>query len=133
MIPLSYSVKVFFSWWVLNPGVYALAGWRHPLLRCPPPMWLILTNSTFTSKCYDNVNGATDIRIMSAFWSTELCTQAPWVFGNSIFEINSLTPSFLMSVYWFRLAQIPNFLCYKHFDTQLSCLDKGGDLFYKER
>lgn len=34
-------------------------------------------------------------------------------------------PPFWLSVYWFRMAQIPNFLCYKHFDTQLSCLDKG--------
>lgn len=65
---------------IKSRGVYALAGWRHPLSWCPPPMWLILTNSTFTPKYYDNVNGATDIRIMSAFWSTELCTQAPWVF-----------------------------------------------------
>lgn len=70
----------FYLMGIKSRGVYALAGWRHPLPWCPPPMWLILTNSTFTSKYYDNVNGATDIRIMSAFWSTELCTQAPWVF-----------------------------------------------------
>lgn len=70
----------FYLMGIKSRGVYALAGWRHPLPWCPPPMWLILTNSTFTPKYYDNVNGATDIRIMSAFWSTELCTQAPWVF-----------------------------------------------------
>lgn len=127
MIPLS-SLKVFFFnlMGIKSRGVYALAGWRHPLPWCPPPMWLILTNSTFTSKYYDNVNGATDIRIMSAFWSTELCTQAPWVFLVT-WSLRSTVwhPPFWLSVYWFRMAQIPNFLCYKHFDTQLSCLDKG--------